>query len=185
MRFGWRERYESRGSRTVLRGAGVKVPGLITFWKVVLDPLNRLAMLEKPLSVRPDELSDKVQELPYSSAWNQGLKLYTGLQDHSSWFKLGMVIFEGGYLEESFSCFQKVRELDAPEMYNFMAVTWQGNVRDAQGRRDEAVKYYHRALELSEGKRAIRHDQFGIQTSREWIEQRLKSPFDWKSIIKN
>jgi hypothetical protein len=30
MRFGWRERYESRGSRTVLRGAGVKLPGLLT-----------------------------------------------------------------------------------------------------------------------------------------------------------
>ncbi len=30
MRFGWRERYESRGSRTVLRGAGVKFPGLLT-----------------------------------------------------------------------------------------------------------------------------------------------------------
>jgi len=30
MRFGWRERYESRGSRTVLRGAGVRLPGLLT-----------------------------------------------------------------------------------------------------------------------------------------------------------
>ena len=30
MRFGWRERYESRGSRTILRGAGVKLPGLLT-----------------------------------------------------------------------------------------------------------------------------------------------------------
>ncbi len=26
MRFGWRERYESRGSRTVLRGAGGEIP---------------------------------------------------------------------------------------------------------------------------------------------------------------
>ena len=31
MRFGWRERYGSRGSRTVLREAGVKLPGLLTF----------------------------------------------------------------------------------------------------------------------------------------------------------
>ncbi len=30
MRFGWRERYESRGSRPVLREAGVKFPGLLT-----------------------------------------------------------------------------------------------------------------------------------------------------------
>lgn len=30
MRFGWREWYESRGSSTVLRGAGVKLPSLLT-----------------------------------------------------------------------------------------------------------------------------------------------------------
>ena len=30
MRFGWRKPYESRGSRTVLRGAEVKLPGLLT-----------------------------------------------------------------------------------------------------------------------------------------------------------
>ena len=30
MRFGWWKPYESRGSRTVLRGAGVKLPGLLT-----------------------------------------------------------------------------------------------------------------------------------------------------------
>gem|GEM_PF-1549444 len=32
LRPGWRERYESRGSRTVLREAGVKFPGLLTFF---------------------------------------------------------------------------------------------------------------------------------------------------------
>ena len=31
LRPGWRKLYESRGSRTVLRGAGVKLPGLLTF----------------------------------------------------------------------------------------------------------------------------------------------------------
>ncbi len=31
MRFGWRKPYESRGSCTVLRGAGVKLPGLLTY----------------------------------------------------------------------------------------------------------------------------------------------------------
>jgi hypothetical protein len=36
MRFGWRERYESRGSRTVLRGAGVKLPGLLTFRSLII-----------------------------------------------------------------------------------------------------------------------------------------------------
>lgn len=40
MRFGWRERYESRGSRTVLRGAGVKFLGLLTF-HIISGPFLR------------------------------------------------------------------------------------------------------------------------------------------------
>jgi len=37
VRFGWRERYESRGSRTVLREAGVKFPGLLTFQNKIFN----------------------------------------------------------------------------------------------------------------------------------------------------
>jgi len=38
---GWRERYESRGSRTVLRGAGVKLPGLLTFQEEKQESLKK------------------------------------------------------------------------------------------------------------------------------------------------
>ncbi|MFW6137149.1 MAG: M1 family aminopeptidase [Candidatus Aminicenantaceae bacterium] len=153
--------------------------------EVKLDPFNRWAMLAEPL----EGLPEKTKDLPYQGAWNKGLELYgdaleADCRDHEIWFKLGMVIFEGGYFEEAFSCFQKILDLDAPELFDFTAVTWQGNIRDAQGRREEAVEFYREALGMAEGKITMRHDQFGIQTSREWIEQRLASPFNWKTIVK-
>jgi hypothetical protein len=64
-----------------------------------------------------------------------------------------------------------------------MALTWMGNVQDAQGRRDEALRLYREALKQDSGT-ATRHDQFGIQSSRAWIEDRLKAPYDWTKIIK-
>lgn len=157
--------------------------------KAVLDPNHRLAMLENPLPVLPQELSERVRNLPYNGAWNEGMELFkialeSDCQDYRIWFKLGMVVFEGGYLEEAFTCFQHILELKAPESYKYMAVTWKGNVRDAQGKREEAVKYYKEALPMSLEQGTWRHDQFGIQTSKEWIEERLQSPYNWKSIIK-
>jgi tetratricopeptide (TPR) repeat protein len=154
-----------------------------------LDPLHRLAMLEKPLPVLPKELPRKVRNLPYNGAWNEGIELYklaldSDVQDYQIWFKLGMVIFEGGYLDESFTCFERIMNLNAPADYFFMAKTWFGNIRDAQGKRDEAISLYKIALEAAPEDDGWRHDQFGIQSSREWIENRLKSPFDWKTIIK-
>ena len=105
------------------------------------------------------------------------------VQEYGIWFKLGMVIFEGGYFEEAFICFDKMLQLAAPDDYHFMAVTWKGNIRDAQGRREEALEFYGKALTMApEG--AWRHDQFGIQSSREWIEERLKSPYNWGAIVK-
>jgi hypothetical protein len=65
-----------------------------------------------------------------------------------------------------------------------MAVTWMGNVRDAQNRRDEALNYYRQALEMSQEHGVMRHDQFGIQTSKEWIKQRLDSSYNWNTIVK-
>jgi tetratricopeptide (TPR) repeat protein len=69
-------------------------------------------------------------------------------------------------------------------MVDFMAVTWLGNTCDAQGRRDDAVEYYRKALEMADNHGLIRHDQFGLQISSEWIQQRLLAPFNWRSVVK-
>ncbi len=157
--------------------------------KTELDPQKQLAMLEEPLPVLPEELPQQIRELSYNNAWLKGVELYhlameSGYDDPSGWFKLGMVVFEGGYFEEAFSCFEKILALEARALYDYMAVAWMGNVRDAQGQRDEALEYYRQALEMSKEHGVMRHDQFGIQTSKEWIEQRLESPYNWNTIVK-
>jgi len=43
MRLGWWERYESRDSRTVLREAGVKFPGLLTKSPLLAWSITRLS----------------------------------------------------------------------------------------------------------------------------------------------
>ena len=154
----------------------------------VLDPLGRLARLDKPRPVLPKELPGRIRGLPYNGAWDDGLELYHmavehDVPDHNTWFKLGMVIFEGGYLEESLECFNRVYEMDTDIEYDYMALAWMGNIQDAQGNREEAVKFYQRALDTGV-KLAMRHDQFGIQSSPEWIEARLEEPYDWSTVIK-
>lgn len=154
----------------------------------VLDPRDLLARLDKPRPVLPEELPARIRNLPYNNAWDEGLELYKmavkhDVQIHRIWFKLGMVIFEGGYLEEALTCFNRVHEMETPVDYDFMALTWMGNVWDARGNREEAVKFY-RLAKATGSKIAMRHDQFGIQSSPEWIESRLKEPYDWSTVIK-
>ena len=156
--------------------------------EAVIDPRGRLAMLEEPLAVLPAQVPDRIRELPYNGAWDEGVELYkiaveNDVQDHRTWFKLGMVVFEGGFLEESLDCFQRLLGLHVSTDMDFTALCWMGNVWDARGNRGEAVKFYKQALDTG-SQAAWRHDQFRIQSSREWIEQRLKEPYDWTSIIK-
>ncbi len=176
----WVSRFSDKTNLLFRSAAGLK--------DAVLDPLNRLAMLEKPLPVLPAELPDRVRNLPYNGAWDEGLGLYkisveNEVPDYRIWFKLGMVVFEGGYFEEALDCFRRLLDLESPSDYDFMALTWMGNVWDARGQREDAIKYYRQALKISPDG-AWRHDQFGIESSQEWIENRLQSPYDWSTIIK-
>jgi tetratricopeptide (TPR) repeat protein len=156
--------------------------------EAVLDPRGRLARLDIPLAVRPAELPDRIRNLPYSSAWEEGIELYriavdSDVQDSRTWFKLGMVVFEGGYLDESLDCFRRLLDLHVSTDMDFMALCWMGNVWDARGNREEAIKQYRRALATG-SESSSRHDQFRIESSREWIEKRLKEPYDWSTVIK-
>ena len=157
------------------------------FKEAVLDPKNRLAMLEAPLPILPRDLPAKMRDLNYSGDFDRGLELYkvaleADVKDRSIWFKLGMVIFEGGYLDESFVCFEKIFQLEPEGRYAFFAKTWMGNIRDAQQRREDAKRLYSEALDLFDGN-STRHDQFGIESSEEWVRARIKEPYDWTSII--
>jgi len=158
------------------------------FKDAVINPENKLAMLDEPLAILPEKLPDAINKLPWSGAPKDALELYkkaveVKLDIFQYWFKLGMCVFEGGYYTEAFDSFKRMTDLKLPKSYHFYALVWMGNVMDAQGKREEAVKYYKESLKYDTGS-ATRHDQFKIESSREWVEERLKTPFNWKRIIK-
>ncbi len=74
-------------------------------------------------------------------------------------------------------------DLKPLKSYRFYALIWLGNVLDAQGKREEAVKYYKESLKYDTGS-GTRHDQFRIESSRKWVEERLKTLFNWKKIVR-
>ena len=59
-----------------------------------------------------------------------------------------------------------------------MALVWMGHLKDLSGKREEALKYYNEALKHDTG-RTMQHDQYGMRISRQWVEERLKTPFKW------
>jgi hypothetical protein len=69
--------------------------------------------------------------------------------------------------------------MEAPKLYIFTAHTWMGQLKDLMGEREEALRYYKRALEYDEGD-TMTHSQFGMRINRAWVEKRLKTPFTWK-----
>ncbi len=151
--------------------------------EVVLDPEHKLAMLTEPLPVLPEDLADAISELPWSGAGEKALENFEKAKEMKIteprlWFKLGLTLFDGGYYRESFDAFQKLTELKPSELELFSALVWMGHLKDLTGSREEAVKYYTEALKHDAGE-TMRHDQYGLQINRAWVEERLKTPFQW------
>jgi len=151
--------------------------------EAILNPDNKLALLETPLEATPEELSDIISQLPWSSAGKDALKAYEKaislkFDNIRSWFKLGLTLFDGGYYKESFNAFEKLMELNPPQLTHFATLVWMGHLQDLFGNREEALKYYNEALKRDTG-RTMRHDQLGMVIDRKWIEERLKTPFKW------
>jgi tetratricopeptide (TPR) repeat protein len=98
------------------------------------------------------------------------------------WMKLGMALFDGRYYQQALEAFQRLSQLAAAEKDStgeFVSLVWQGHLLDILGRRDEAVQLYKEALQKDTGQ-TMRHDQYGMTVNRQWVEERLKTPFQRK-----
>jgi tetratricopeptide (TPR) repeat protein len=151
--------------------------------EVVLDPDKRLAMVEAPVPLLPEELAEAILQIPWSGGGEAALDSYQkainlNIRDASLWFRLGLLLVDGGYYKESFAAFQKAIELNPPEINHFSALVWMGHLKDLEGSREEALKYYNEALKHDTGS-TMRHDQWGLQINKAWVEERLKTPFKW------
>jgi len=94
-------------------------------------------------------------------------------------YRLGMGLYEYDHYPEAFNCFQKISALQLDEATKFASFAWQGLLKDLLGDRKEALKYYQEALVHDTGE-SMGHSSLGINMNRQWIEERLKTPFSRK-----
>jgi tetratricopeptide (TPR) repeat protein len=156
--------------------------------EAILDPDSNLAMLKEPLPVLPEGFLKRITRLPWTNAGDEVLKIFEEVknlkfQDSETWFKLGMILFDSGYYQNSFEAFDRVLGFNPSRNDRFASLVWMGHLKDLSGSRKEALKYYREALELDLGT-TIWHDQYKIEINRKWVEERLKVPFQWKKPSK-
>jgi tetratricopeptide (TPR) repeat protein len=129
----------------------------------------------------PEELGDAINQLPWTNPGEQALKLYNRAVEFKtdnpgSWYKLGITLFDGGYYPEGFESFKKHIDLGSSGLQLFTAYVWMGHLKDLMNQRNEALRYYREALKNDVGS-TMRHDQYGMQINRAYVEKRLKEPF--------
>jgi tetratricopeptide (TPR) repeat protein len=148
------------------------------------SPFTSESTVHIPEQPSAEELVQIVDELNWKREGKTPFLIYekaSGLDidKRSFWFKLGMLLFDSGYYAESFAAFKRVSEMDVSKLYKFTSYTWIGHLKDLEGKREEAIKYYKLALEYDTGD-TMQHSQFRMKINRRWVEKRLKTPFTWK-----
>jgi len=149
--------------------------------EAVLDPENRLAMIKDSLFTSHGEIIESISRMSWTNAQDEAIQLFAQankikLKDYRSWFKLGMVLFDSRNDQEVLYSFQKANEIDPQD---FITLVWLGHMNDLKGQREEALKYYKKALDNDDGV-TYQHGQFGLFINKKWVEERLLTPFTLK-----
>ena len=147
-------------------------------------PFSFETLVDIPLQPSAEELQILVDELNWKREGKTPFLIYEraeglNIEQRSFWFKLGMLLFDSGYYPEAFTAMEKVSEMEVSKLYIFTAYTWMGQLKDLLGEREEALKYYKRALDHDTGD-TMQHSQFRMRINRAWVEKRLELPFTWK-----
>ena len=137
-----------------------------------------------PARPTPQELQAILNNLDWTREGKTPLLIYGKaknmvLHDAGFWFKLGLLLFDSGFLRESLEAFEKTTIENPSPIRLFGAWTWRGHLLDLLGRREEALRSYRKALELDPGSPMIQ-GQYRLRIDRHWVEARLRSPFRWK-----
>lgn len=146
--------------------------------QVVLDPEGKLPMLKRPLPV----ISDETREI-LSRGWRneQSEQVYEKVKnekglDNVFWHRLAINLYDRNLFVEAADCFQRVLTTDTDRHSRFTVSGWLGLLYDLMGERRKAIGYYREALRHDSGE-TIRLGWTGIRMNRNWLEERLHSPF--------
>jgi tetratricopeptide (TPR) repeat protein len=150
----------------------------------VKSPFSLETLVDIPLEPTSEELQKIVDELNWKREGRTPFLIYEkarglNIDSRGFWFKLGMLLFDSGYYPQAFVSMEKVSQMEVPRLYIFTAYTWMGHLKDLMGEREEALKYYKRALDNDTGD-TMTHSQFRMRINRAWVEKRLEIPFTWK-----
>lgn len=147
--------------------------------EVVIDP-DRAVALAAISAPAQRELEARVGQMPWTGAGEAALEAYRQardmkIEDSGIWLKLGLTLYDGRYCPEALDAMMRVPEDDS--VWHFAALVWQGHLLDLLGRRDEAVARYREALKMP-GSPSMSHDQYHLVLNKQWVEERLKTPFE-------
>jgi hypothetical protein len=138
----------------------------------------------------PSPYQAELDALPWDKAGPDALEVYRKFLSNSNigpneWFTLGIKMVGGGYYVPAFDAFQRCEQIPdkASPTELFAAMVWQGHLYDLQGKRPEAIQKYNSALAVKDYG-PMRHDQWHIALTYQWVQDRLKEPFTAKMIGK-
>jgi hypothetical protein len=149
--------------------------------EVVIEPDAAVALAQAPPPAQR-ELIAKVSQMPWAGVGEAALEAYRQarklkIEDADTWAKLGLLLYDGRYYPEALEAMTKLGGSDSD--WRFMALVWQGHLLDLLGRRAEAVARYQEALKVP-GSPSMEHSQYKLIINKQWVEERLKTPFERK-----
>jgi pimeloyl-ACP methyl ester carboxylesterase len=90
------------------------------------------------------------------------------------WFKLALILYNNGYLDQALKAFEHASDPDFAVYY--APLVWQGHIHDISGDRERAVQFYLKALDHYPGF-PVQHDNLDLVLTEEYIRSRLETPF--------
>ena len=149
--------------------------------EVVIEPDATVALAQAPSSSQREFMA-KVIQMPWTGVGEEALGSYRKgrelkIEDIATWFKLGLLLYDSRYYQESLEVMRQVPATDTS--WGFVATVWRGHLLDLLGHRTDAVACYQEALKAP-WTRPMSHDQYSMFINKQWVEERLKTPFERK-----
>jgi tetratricopeptide (TPR) repeat protein len=146
--------------------------------EAIVDPDKKLAMITDTLFLSPEELIERINQLPWQGVKDEAVRLFLKakkmqLRDRQSWYKLGLVLFNSRNDPEALFAFQIALLFNQND---FATLVWLGHMNDLNSNREEALKFYKKAIKNDKGETIV-YDQFGLKINRKWVEERLSTPY--------
>jgi hypothetical protein len=150
----------------------------------VIDAKNEIAMVIPPPN--PEELAIRktLSSLPSRAAIDSLPTIVVKALDMDIdqtlfWGRLGRQLYDWALYEEALAVFKRRSELleEIESEWVVSAYGWQGLLLDLLGRRTEAIAAYQKALDIQTDREFSYHGD-PVTICREWLEQRIKIPYD-------